>query len=66
MASDPRNERRGNRPLEVRMDHESKVRFQVAARNAGSDASKITKQLIAWWMGEPGAELPVRPTESTP
>lgn len=48
------------------MDYEAKVRFQVAARNAGSDASKITKQLIAYWMGEPGAELPPRPTEGTP
>ncbi|TCO57152.1 hypothetical protein EV192_106629 [Actinocrispum wychmicini] len=61
MASDPRNERRGNRPLEVRMPLEFKARLQATTHNAGTDPSKITKQLLAWWLREPGAELPPRP-----
>lgn len=61
MASDPRNQRRGNRPLEVRMPPDFKARLQAAAHNVGSDPSKITKELLAWWLREPGAELPERP-----
>ncbi|MEV7319576.1 hypothetical protein [Streptomyces sp. NPDC093970] len=32
-----------------------------AAQGAGSDRSKVTKQLWEWFVGRPGAELPKRP-----
>ena len=60
MASDPRNERRGNRPVEVRADDNLKARLQAGAHNIGSDLSKVTKQLWAWWLGDTD-ELPERP-----
>lgn len=35
--------------------------FDTAARAAGSDRSRITRQLWEWYVGRPGAELPERP-----
>jgi hypothetical protein len=32
-----------------------------AAKRVGSDRSAITRQLWAWFAGQPGAELPQRP-----
>ena len=36
--------------------------FDQAARAANSDRSAITRQLWAWFSGQPDAELPERPT----
>lgn len=35
--------------------------FDKAARRSGSDRSAKTRQLWAWFSGQPGAELPERP-----
>lgn len=35
--------------------------FDAAAHSAGSDRSNITRQLWAWFSGQPGAKLPERP-----
>jgi hypothetical protein len=35
--------------------------FDAAAKNGGSDRSAVTRQLWAWYAGQPGAELPQRP-----
>lgn len=53
----------GNPKFTVRMTTERKARFVAAAYNAGTDAATVTNQLIDWWTGEPGAELPERPKE---
>lgn len=37
------------------------ARFDDAAKRADSDRSNITRQLWAWFAGDPGAELPERP-----
>lgn len=37
------------------------VDFDAAAATAGSDRSRITRQLWEWYAGRPGAELPDRP-----
>jgi hypothetical protein len=36
--------------------------FDAAAQAAGSDRSRITRQLWEWYAGRPGAELPTRPS----
>ena len=35
-----------------------------ATKSAGSDRSKVTKQLWEWYVGRPGAQLPERPESS--
>jgi hypothetical protein len=35
--------------------------FDQAARRAGGDRSAVTRQLWAWFSGQPGAQLPQRP-----
>jgi hypothetical protein len=35
--------------------------FDKAARRVGGDRSSVTRQLWAWFSGQPGAELPERP-----
>lgn len=35
--------------------------FDKAARRVDGDRSAITRQLWAWFSGQPGAELPARP-----
>ncbi|WP_329622939.1 hypothetical protein OG357_23020 [Streptomyces sp. NBC_01255] len=37
--------------------------FDTAARTAGSDRSAVTRQLWAWYTGQPDAELPQRPAD---
>lgn len=37
--------------------------FDAAAHAAGSDRSNITRQLWAWFAGQPGAKLPERPEQ---
>ena len=37
--------------------------FDAAARTAGGDRSGITRQLWAWFAGQPGAKLPQRPEQ---
>lgn len=36
--------------------------FDAAAHAAGSDRSRMTRQLWEWYVRRPGAELPERPT----
>ena len=47
--------------LPVKAGDDLKKAFDAAAKAAGSDRSKITRQLWAWYAGLPGAELPERP-----
>jgi hypothetical protein len=35
-----------------------------ATKQAGSDRSKVTRELWEWYVGRPGAELPERPEGS--
>ncbi|MBD9700667.1 hypothetical protein IHE56_00880 [Streptomyces sp. ID01-12c] len=35
-----------------------------ATKRAGSDRSKVTRELWEWYVGRPGAELPERPVSS--
>ena len=35
-----------------------------AAKTAGSDRSKVTRELWEWFVGRPGADLPERPVSS--
>jgi hypothetical protein len=39
--------------------------FDAAARTAGGDRSSVTKELWAWFVGVPGAELPRRPADQS-
>lgn len=52
---------RGNPTIPIRMPEEDKARFKAAAHNLGTDASDLARRILAWWMGEEGAELPPRP-----
>lgn len=61
MTATTRTGRRGNRPLEVRMPATTRRLLQDVAAAQGSDASKVVSQFVAWWLNEPGAELPPRP-----
>lgn len=45
----------------VRVKKEVKEAFDAAAAAAGSNRSKVTEELWAWFAREPGAELPERP-----
>lgn len=54
----------GNHKLHIRMDEEPKAKFVAAAYNQGTTATDVVKQMIAWWMREPGVELPERPKET--
>lgn len=57
---------KGNYKLQVRMEDEPKARFVAAAYNEGTTAAELVRRMIAWWMGEPGAELPERPIDCVP
>lgn len=48
--------KKGNKPMTVRMDEAMRVRFLVAARNAGTDGSALVKAFVLWYLGE--GELP--------
>lgn len=37
-------------------------RLQEAARAAGTDRSAVLRQMIGWYLREPGAKLPERPS----
>jgi hypothetical protein len=37
--------------------------FDAAARQAGGDRSSVTRQLWAWYSGQPGSQLPKRPVD---
>lgn len=39
--------------------------FDAAAHAAGSDRSRVTRQLWEWFAGRPGAELPERPASES-
>ncbi|MFH8405593.1 hypothetical protein ACH4FX_12570 [Streptomyces sp. NPDC018019] len=45
----------------VRVDKAVKTAFDAAVAAAGSNRSKVTEQLWAWYARRPGAELPERP-----
>jgi hypothetical protein len=51
----------GNSKFTIRMEDEPKAQFTAAAYNAGTTAAELVRQMIAWWMRTPGAELPARP-----
>jgi hypothetical protein len=38
--------------------------FDKAAKAAGSDRSKVTRELWEWYVGRPGADLPERSASS--
>lgn len=38
--------------------------FDHAAKRAGSDRSKVTRELWEWYVGRPGAQLPERPADN--
>ena len=37
------------------------IRFGEAARTAGTDRGTVLRQMIKWYLREPGAQLPKRP-----
>lgn len=43
------------------IDDDLAAQFDAATRTAGSDRSAVTRQFWEWYVGRPGAELPVRP-----
>ncbi len=47
----------------VRVDKDVKTAFDAAAAAAGSNRSKVTEALWAWYARRPGAELPERPEQ---
>lgn len=47
----------------VRVDKDVKTAFDAAATAAGSNRSKTTEALWAWYARLPGAELPERPEQ---
>jgi predicted GIY-YIG superfamily endonuclease len=49
-----------------RADEALWAEFGEAVARAGSDRSAVLRQLVRWYVGEPGAELPVRPELVTP
>ncbi|MGW4825473.1 hypothetical protein ACWEP4_43020 [Streptomyces sp. NPDC004227] len=52
----------------IRVDLGMWASFGKAAAEQGSDRSATLRAFMAWYLGEPGAELPERPTfgDSTP
>ncbi|QES45283.1 hypothetical protein DEJ49_33640 [Streptomyces venezuelae] len=50
----------------VRVASEVKAAFDGAVAAAGSNRSKVTEQLWAWFAGMPGAKLPERPGDAKP
>ncbi|MEU0836086.1 hypothetical protein [Streptomyces sp. NPDC005969] len=43
------------------IDDDLAADFDAAAVAAGSDRSRITRQLWEWYIGRPGSKLPERP-----
>lgn len=41
-------------------------RIGRAAKNAGTDRAKIVNEFMAWYLREPGAKMPGRPTAVEP
>jgi len=52
---------RGRPNVSVRLSPAEVVKLTAAARAAGLDRAVLLRQLIRWYLGEPGVELPVRP-----
>ena len=52
----------GNPKLTIRMDPEKRDRFIAEAYNEGAAGSDLVNGFIDWWLGEPGAQQPERPT----
>lgn len=53
----------GRPKLTVRLDEAELRRVQAAAHNQGLTGAELSRQLIRWWLGEPGVELPQRPDQ---
>ncbi|MFE9286691.1 GIY-YIG nuclease family protein [Streptomyces olivaceus] len=49
------------KPRQVRIATQRWGEFGRVARLGGTSRGKVVAQLIDWYIGEPGAELPVRP-----
>jgi hypothetical protein len=62
MANQHRHKQRVLRGIDDDLTEE----FDAATRAAGSDRSGITRQLWEWYVGRPGAELPIRPADKPP
>jgi hypothetical protein len=43
------------------IDDDLAAQFDAATRAADSDRSAVTRQFWEWYVGRPGAELPIRP-----
>ena len=53
-------------PRQIRGVPDEEVKaFDAAAEAAGSNRSSITRAFWAWFAGQPGAELPHRPTANS-
>ena len=51
----------GKAKFTIRMSDQERAEITAAAYNTGTNAAELVRQMIAWWMRTPGAELPPRP-----
>jgi len=51
----------GDCKFTVRLDPVERARFVAAAHDSGSNAAELLRTFIAWFLREPGVELPDRP-----
>lgn len=58
MANQHKHPLRGIRGIDDRLWED----LDTYAKAAGSDRSKVTRELWEWYIGRPGAELPEQPT----
>lgn len=45
----------------MRLDDELWAKVGDAAKKVGTDRTAVVRQLLRWYVREPGADLPVRP-----
>jgi len=50
-----------NKAVHVRFTPEEKLELYATATAHGSNASEIIRELVAMWMGKPGAGIPPGP-----
>lgn len=48
-------------PKTIRLEPSLWVKLGPAALSNGHDRSSVIRQLVRWYLTEPGAQLPVRP-----
>jgi hypothetical protein len=55
--------RSDNKPIQIRaLSLEQRALLFSVAEATGTDLSKVTQKFWSWWLGEEGAELPLRPS----